>query len=85
MTIARESGTSKNKVEFYFAKFKEGKLNTKALLALDDPIPKAKLFAGTPPYKKERYKYLKDNLGYLISGKLLAKRKLNPSSSPNTT
>ncbi len=64
-TIARELGMSRNTVKSYLTKLKEGKLDTKLLLSLDEPILEAKLFAGNPSYKEERYKHVKDNLGYL--------------------
>jgi transposase len=64
-TIARELGMSKNTVKSYLTKFEEGKLDPKVLLSLDEPVLEAKLFAGNPSYKEERYIHLKDNLSYL--------------------
>ena len=64
-TIARELGMSKNTVKSYLAKFEEGNLDFQTLLTLDEPVLEAKLFAGTPSYKEERYTHLKDNLSYL--------------------
>jgi transposase len=63
-TIARKLCMSKNTVKSYLAKFEEGKLDPQLLLTLDEPVLEAKLFAGNPSYKEERYQYLKDNLEY---------------------
>jgi len=62
--IARQLGISKNTVKSYLLKFEQGKLNVDDLLALEEPVLEAKLFAGNPAYKQERYEYLKDKLSY---------------------
>lgn len=64
-TIARELGISKNTVKSYLSKFKEGKLTPEMLLTLEEPVLEARLFAGNPSYKEERYQHLKGNLEYL--------------------
>jgi transposase len=66
-TIARQLGISKNTVKAYLAKFEQGKLDAKHLLSLEDPVLEAKLFAGNPSYKEERYEHLKGKLGYFAS------------------
>jgi len=66
-TIARQLGMSKNTVKAYLARFESGQLNTNDLLAIEEPILEAKLFAGNPAYKEERYEHLKSKLGYFAT------------------
>jgi transposase len=63
--IARQLGMSKNTVKAYLQKIEEGKLDPHTLLILEEPVLEAKLFAGNPSYKEERYDSFKDNLEYL--------------------
>ena len=62
--IARQLGMSKNTVKAYLQKIEEGKLDVPALLILDGPVLEARLFAGNPSYKEERYDSFKDSLDY---------------------
>lgn len=64
-TIARQLGMSKNTVKAYLQKIETGELTPEPLLSLDDPVLEAKLFAGSPSYKQDRYDSFKDQLDYL--------------------
>lgn len=60
--IARELGMSKNTVKAYLQKIAALKERPEELLQLDDPALEAKLHAGTPSYKQDRYDKLKLDL-----------------------
>ena len=64
-TIARQLGMSKNTVKAYLQKIETGEFTPEPLLLLDDPVLEAKLFAGSPSYKQDRYDSFKDQLDYL--------------------
>ena len=66
-TIARQLGMSKNTVKAYLTRFESGQLNTDDLLAIEEPILEAKLFAGHPAYKQERYEHFKGKLSYFAA------------------
>lgn len=63
-TIARELGISKNTVKAYIQKIVDSPLSTESLLALDEPLLEAQLFAGTPSYKEQQYLSIADDLDY---------------------
>lgn len=62
--IARELGMSKNTVKAYLQKIETGEFCIDSLLSLDEPVLEAKLFAGNPSYKQDRYDGIKDELAY---------------------
>jgi len=64
--IARSLGISKNTVKVYLSKLSLSPLDTKALLALDDPIMEAKFHAGNPAYKDVRFEHFKGKLDYFF-------------------
>ena len=65
-TIARNLQISKNTVKEYIRKVEASNVSITELLKLEDPILEAKLLAGNPSFKDERYEPLKVRLG--ISG-----------------
>lgn len=65
-SIARSLGMSKNTVKAYLAKVALGTMDVPSLVALDDPIMEARLHAGNPAYKDERYEHLSSKLDYFI-------------------
>lgn len=62
--IARSLGISKNTVKAYLSKTASLPMDTKALLALEDPILESKYHSGNPAYKDERYEHFKSKLDY---------------------
>ncbi|MCG2420514.1 IS21 family transposase [Aequorivita sp. F47161] len=63
-TIARNLQMSKNTVKEYFRKVEASNVSITELLKLEDPILEAKLLAGNPSFKDERYELLKVRLEY---------------------
>lgn len=63
-TIARNLQISKNTVKEYIRKVETSNVSINELLKLEDPILEAKLLAGNPSFKDERYEPLKVRLEY---------------------
>ncbi|WGF92199.1 LuxR C-terminal-related transcriptional regulator [Aequorivita marisscotiae] len=63
-TIARNLQISKNTVKEYIRKVETGNVPIAELLKLEDPILEAKLLAGNPSFKDDRYEPLKVRLKY---------------------
>ena len=63
-TIARSLGISKNTVKAYLKKIKDGGLDTKVLLAQEDPVVETSFHAGNPAYKSDNFEYLRNKLPY---------------------
>ena len=63
-TIARNLQISKNTVKEYIRKVETSNVSITELLKLEDPILEAKLLAGNPSFKDERYEPLKVRLEY---------------------
>jgi transposase len=64
--IARDLGMSKNTVKAYLQKIAALPVAPEELLQLDDPVLEAKLHAGTPSYKQERYDRVKLELEHYL-------------------
>lgn len=63
-TIARRLEISKNTVKSYLLKLELGGFDLDELLQHEGPVLEAKLFAGNPSYKEDRYEAFKKNLAY---------------------
>jgi len=66
-TIARQLGISKNTVKNYLSKLDHLALDVADLVAIEAPVLEAKLFAGSPSFKDDRYEVLRKNFEYYAS------------------